>query len=123
MYSAGGRDDLGWKFHPSTPREKFRPDTCPRCQAAVLLGIAGGFTTRLEPYGLDDQGEADALRAGLTTYDLHDDRTATSRWVWNITAPSRHPRLAPHQCGRRLGTLPLPDDATPRHAIPDEPEF
>lgn len=101
LYRAGtGHADR----HAHRNPEKFRPTTCPHCGSAILAGQAAtGLWTNLEPWPLDDHGEAAALADGGHTFDLAKDMTASHRWVWSIWHADRltFPRVrhAEHRCG------------------------
>lgn len=110
------------RFHPRKVTDRFQPSTCPKCHATTLHGIADGITRHLEPRALTDLGEYQALAAGLTTYNLHPDRTAMPRTISHIVADTRRPRLAQHACGQQYGDQALPGPR-PRPADHDDPPF
>lgn len=113
----GGDQGTGPRIGP-----RFQPSTCPKCHATTLHGIADGITRHLEPRALTDLGEYQALAAGLTTFNLHPDRTAMPRTISHIVADTRRPRLAQHACGQQYGDQALPGPR-PRPADHDDPPF
>jgi hypothetical protein len=105
-------------------RRTVRTVTC-RCGAAVLAGLDAdrcALAVLVDPAPVDVRGEALAVLAGRSTYDLHG-LELDRRDVWRLAGPRRAPVLAEHRCG----AVPLPAAEMEMHSrladFSDSPGF
>src|SRR4051794_30826220 len=81
---------------------------CRRCHQPVLAGLDADMCALMawaDPTPIDEIGEAKALLAGRTTYDLintNGRKELHYRDQWNIPAPRRYLVFPEHRCGESL---------------------
>lgn len=106
-------------------RIRARLDTCPRCDAAIIVGLdchIAALAVRADPVPLDATAELHARMAGRLTYDLVG-RPEVGQQLSERTQDTIHARtwpvVATHTCPGPVPATAIPAPPQQRPAEPD----